>query len=126
MRRLIRSTRQNDALIGGNIISQISVRHIRKRKFAVLSVLLFVLALGAAWLGVIVLTSAIQTANFIVCDSPADLRCTDNFFFGRKGGQNTLGTALVAVAVLSAFVSGSLTMLAARKPVIETTPPTFI
>ena len=102
------------------------MRHVRKRKFVVLSVLLFALALGAAWLGVIVLTSEIQTANLIVCDSPTDLRCTDNFFFGRKGGQNTLGAALVALAVLSAFVSGGLAMSAARKLVNETTPPTFI
>lgn len=106
-----------------NVSSERLIRHTRHRRFVVLSALLLVLAVGAAWLGVIVLTSDIQPANLIICDSASDLRCSDNFFFGRKGGQNTLGAVLVALAVLSGFLSGGLAVSAARKPVSETAPP---
>lgn len=105
--------------------SERSMRRTHYRSFIVCSALLLALAVGAAWLGVVVLTSEIQPANLISCDNPSDLRCSDNFFFGLKGGQHTLGASLVALAVLAGFVSGGLAVSAARKPVSESVPATL-
>lgn len=81
------------------------------------------LAALAAILGVMALTSETESAILLVCESPADVRCTDNFFFGRQGGQHTVGSAFVAAAVLLGFLSGAVAVLAARKPVRVAAPP---
>lgn len=87
---------------------------------------ILVLAALAAIVGVLALTSEIEPATLLVCESPTDVRCTDNFFFGRKGGQHTVGSAFIAAAVLLGFLSGAVAVLTARKPVGDAAPPTHV
>jgi hypothetical protein len=86
----------------------------------------FVLAALAATVGVVALTSEIVPATLLVCESPADARCTDDFFFGRQGGQHTVGSAFMTAAVLLSFLSGAVAVLAARKPVENAAPPAHV
>ena len=83
----------------------------------------FALAVLAAVAGVQALTSVIEPAVLLVCQRPTEVRCTDDFFFGRHGGKHTVGSVLVAAAVLLGGVSGAIAVLAAGKPARDAAPP---
>lgn len=83
--------------------------------FVMISCALIVVGSAAAIAALYVITNPAELAMLVECSGPADIRCSDNFFFGVRGGRNTLGTGLIFVALVLWFSSGVTTALAARR-----------
>jgi hypothetical protein len=87
----------------------------RRIKLGVLAGVLFIVALGSAWLGILALTNMNVPAVLVMCENPSDLRCSDHFFLGRRGAQNTGGSVFVAFALLFSFAAGAAAVSAADR-----------
>jgi hypothetical protein len=97
-------------------------RQPRRGRFAVLAVALLILSAATAVLGVVVLTSETQAASLLQCADPKDVRCSDDFFMGKRGAQHFLGVVLIGIALLSSFGAGIAGVPAVRRPV-KAAPP---
>jgi hypothetical protein len=69
---------------------------------------------AAAVFAIIALTN--DNVLVMACEQPEGIRCSDHFFLGDEGYQNTLGSTLIAGALLLWFSAGVVVALAAGVP----------